>query len=67
MANGWTLQRRRRQGELIRSSKPWERSTRPRTQAGRDLVSQNAFKGGTRVVLRALAKALRGETELLTE
>jgi hypothetical protein len=67
MANGWTWERRRRQGERIRIWKPWERSTGPRTQSGRDRFSQNAFKGGTRVVLRALAKALRGETELLTE
>ena len=48
MANGWTLERRRRQGERIRIWKPWERSTGPRTQAGKERVSQNAWKGGTR-------------------
>lgn len=46
--NGWTLERKQRQAELIRSWKPWERSTGPRTEAGKSAVSQNALKHGER-------------------
>jgi hypothetical protein len=59
MANGWTPERRARQAELIRSWKPWDRSTGPRTAEGKARVSRNAHKGGTRAVLRTLAALLR--------
>lgn len=59
MANGWTPQRRARQRELIRNWKPWERSTGPRTAAGKAQVSRNAYKGAMRRMLRALRRALR--------
>jgi hypothetical protein len=65
MASGGTLERRRRQGERIRIWKPWERSTGPKSQAGKERVSQNAWRGGTRMVLRALARVLRSQSELL--
>ena len=65
MANGWTLERRQRQAELIRKWKPWEQSTGPKTKKGKRRVSQNAFKGGTRAMLRDLAKALRHQAEVL--
>ena len=67
MANGWTLERRRRQAELIQTWKPWERSTGPRTQEGKQRDSRNAFRGATRAMLRALARALRRQVEVLTE
>ena len=59
MANGWTPERRARQAELIRRWRPWERSTGPRTDEGKALVAQNAYKGGTRALMRALARVLR--------
>jgi len=43
----------------IRTWKPWERSTGPRTTDGKTRVARNADKGGIRATLRALAKALR--------
>src|SRR5262245_17748823 len=58
MPNGWTAERRARQAQLIRSWRPWERSTGPRTAAGRARVSRNAYKGATRATLKALRKAL---------
>jgi hypothetical protein len=59
MANGWTLKRRARQAKLIHRWKPWERSTGPKTPAGKRRVSRNADKGSTRPLLRELARLLR--------
>lgn len=60
MANGWTPERRARQAALIRNWKPWERSTGPRTPEGKARSAQRGYKGGTREVLRGLARVLRG-------
>jgi hypothetical protein len=58
MSNGWTPERRARQAELIRSWKPWERSTGPRTAEGKGLVARNAWKGGYRAMFGELGQAL---------
>jgi len=58
MANGWTLERRRRQAELIRLWKPWEQSTGPTTAEGKARVSRNSYRGDLRRSLRELAKLL---------
>jgi hypothetical protein len=58
MANGWTEGRRARQASLIRNWKPWERSTGPRTEAGKARTARNGFKGGQRAEMRALTKAM---------
>ena len=65
MANGWTSKRRARQAELIRHWRPWERSTGPRTGAGKAIVARNAWKGGQRPMLRELARLLRAQREVL--
>jgi hypothetical protein len=64
MANGWTPERRARQAALIRSWKPWEQSTGPRTNEGKARTSRNGFKGGHWHELRELNKAMN---ELLRE
>lgn len=46
MANGWTEERRKRQADMIRKHKPWEKSTGPRTFAGKERVALNALKHG---------------------
>jgi hypothetical protein len=46
MANGWTLERRERQAALIRTWRPWERSTGPRSEVGKAMASQNSYKHG---------------------
>jgi hypothetical protein len=46
-------------GSLIQRWKPWERSTGPKTPEGKARVSRNAYKGGTRPLLRELARLLR--------
>jgi len=65
MANGWTPERRERQAKLIQQWRPWEKSTGPRTKAGKDKVSQNAYKGGFWIQLRELARALREQQRRL--
>lgn len=63
MANGWTLERRARQAERIRDWRPWEHSSGPKTEAGKTVVARNAWKGGTRQMLRELTRALREQCE----
>ena len=64
MANGWTPERRARQSELIRTWKPWEHSTGPRTDEGKARTARNGFKGGSWRKLRELTKAMN---EMLRE
>ena len=67
MANGWTSERKTTQSVLIRSWRPWEKSTGPKTRAGRATVSRNAYKGGTREMLRELRRLLRDQDEARQE
>jgi len=59
MANGWTPERRAKQSEAIRRWRPWEQSTGPKSREGKARVSGNAYKGGTRSILREVARLLR--------
>ena len=69
MVNGWTLERRQRQAELIRQWQPWKQSTGPRTPEGKAAASRNAFTGGDMARMRELAKevnrVLREQRQLL--
>lgn len=58
MANGWTPERRERQAAQIRHWKPWELSTGPRTEEGKNRASQNSYKGGKWLELRELKVTL---------
>lgn len=55
----WTPERRARQAEAIRTWRPWERATGPRTQEGKQKVARNPFKGGVRGEMRVVSKLLR--------
>ena len=46
----WTPEERARQSALIRSWKPWERPSGPRTEAGKATAASNAMKYGMRSV-----------------
>ena len=59
MSNGWTLERRARQSALIQQWRPWDKSTGPKSAEGKAAVSVNAYKGGTRLLLRQLARMLK--------
>ncbi len=69
MANGWTQERRARQAALIRTWRPWECSTGPRTAAGKARSSTNAdkpesFNRRTRELKREVAALLAQAKEI---
>ncbi len=47
-------ERRQSQAEAIRTWRPWERSTGPKTKEGKAAVARNAWRGGHRQKLREL-------------
>jgi len=67
MANGWTSERKARQAELIKTWRPWERSTGPRTEQGKATVARNAWKGGHRGQLQELRRTLRQQRDALED
>ena len=58
MAHGWTPERRKRQSELIRMWRPWERSTGPRTPEGKARSARRGFKGGFKDLRQTAAAEL---------
>jgi hypothetical protein len=59
-----TPEHRRLRAELIRNWKPWEKSTGPKTPEGKAKASRNGYKGGTRALLRELARVLRASIKI---
>lgn len=51
----------------MRTWRPWLKSTGPRTDAGKAIVSQNSYRGAARHELRAVARALRVQASSLAE
>ena len=70
MGNGWTPERRARQAALIRTWRPWEQSTGPRTDEGKARTARNGDKGGAwrieRDMLRELGRVLKVQREALS-
>lgn len=62
---GWSAARRARQAKLIKRWKPWEKSTGPKSEEGKRRSAMRGFKGGTREMLRELARLLREQAEAL--
>ncbi len=56
-----TPEHRRQQAERIRSWKPWEQSTGPRSPDAKATASRNAYKGGHRLMLRELSRMVNAE------
>jgi hypothetical protein len=67
MVNGWSLERRARQAELIRQWKPWKQSTGPKSVEGKERVAANAWRGGHRAQLRELTKVVNAEVRAAHE
>jgi hypothetical protein len=55
-AKGWTLERRQTQRNAIQRWQPWKKATGPRSEAGKNRVSQNAFKGAAWLLIRQISK-----------
>jgi hypothetical protein len=68
MANGWTPERRARQAALIRTWRPWDSSTGPRTPEGKAQAATNAqaFHGYTPELV-ALRAEVRANARLVAE
>ena len=49
-----TPEHRKRQAELIRTWRPWERATGPKSPEGKAVAARNAYKGGIGAELRRL-------------
>lgn len=58
-ARHWTAAQKARQAELIHTWKPWQRSTGPITEAGKNTSSKNAFRYALREVMRELTRSNR--------
>ena len=43
--SAWTPERRARQAEIIRQTRPWKGATGPRTESGKAISARNAYKG----------------------
>ncbi len=61
----WSPERRAKQAELIRSAKPWLKSTGPRTDAGKARCAANALKHGFRS--RVFIETVREERQLVRD
>jgi hypothetical protein len=48
MPNGWTHERKAKQRAAIYRWRPWEKSTGPKTDGGKQTVARNAWKHGHR-------------------
>jgi hypothetical protein len=55
--SAWTPERRARQAEMIRRTKPWEKSTGPKTEAGKAISARNAYLGDSLHEARARLKS----------
>ena len=58
-------ERRARQAELIKTWRPWEQATGPRSELGKAAVARNAWKGGVRATLREFSRQLQAQREAL--
>lgn len=54
-----TPEHRARRAEMIRRWKPWEKSTGPKSAAGKARSARRGYKGGERQELRDLARMLK--------
>jgi hypothetical protein len=52
----WTIESRLRQAETIRKTRPWAKSTGPRTEAGKARCARNPVRHGFRSASYAAAK-----------
>ena len=63
----WTVEERKKQSELIRKWKPWEKSSGPKGREGKERSKKNAYKHGARseevLVSQAILRELFKEVE----
>lgn len=58
-SKSWTPARRKKQAEIMRQRKAWNKSTGPKTDEGKAISAANAHKHGMRsAAIQALTRAL---------
>ena len=63
---GWNDERRARQAENIKQTKPWLKTTGPKTIEGKDAVKKNALKHGAySEEIHVLRQLLRAQAEYI--
>ena len=67
MTNGWTVERRQRQAEIIQRWQPWKLSTGARTGQGKEICKMNAVTHGcylaqARLEIKELRRILNQDT-----
>ena len=68
MVRQWTEEERRKQAEAVKRWKPWEKSTGPKSRAGKDRAKMNALKHGNYALSRqALRLALQLNRDFLKQ
>ncbi|BCL59467.1 hypothetical protein DGMP_01600 [Desulfomarina profundi] len=64
----WTEERRRKQAQICKETKPWKHSSGPRSREGKKIASQNALKHGFRGgILRQANNLISRNNKLLKE
>ena len=65
MSHGWSLERRKKQAELIRNWRPWNSARGPTTYWGKEISKMNALKHGQySAEERATRNAMRTQLKL---
>ena len=65
-ARNWTPEQRKQQAKVMRAWSPWLKSSGPRTLEGKAVASRNAWKGGTRALLREIALTIAAQGATLS-
>jgi hypothetical protein len=60
-----TPEHRAMRAELIRHWRPWEKSTGPRSEAGKEKSAMRGFRGCERDVLREVGRVLKSQAKVL--
>ena len=63
----WSKEQRALQSKAIQHHQPWLVSTGAKSYSGKKISSMNAYRGGQRILLREIAKALREQDVFIRE
>lgn len=67
MGKGWSDARKAVYADMIRRRRPWEKSTGPKSEAGKAKVRMNAYKGGTWKIIAALREFVNDEFAIASQ
>ncbi len=66
ITRGWPPKRRKEQAERMRKTKPWTKTTGPKTDEGKQAVRHNAYKHGFRSEdMKDIRRLLRAQRDFV--